>query len=31
MKLVAWVGNDVGFIPWTPYVEGDEIKIEQGD
>ena len=30
-KLVAWVGNGVGFIPWTPYVEGDEIKREQGD
>ena len=37
-KLVAWVDNGVGFIPWTPYVEGDEIKMkgdeikrEQGD
>ena len=27
-KLVAWVGNGVGFIPWTPYVEGDEIKMK---
>ena len=27
-KLIAWVGNGVGFIPWTPYVEGDEIKMK---
>ena len=27
-KLVAWVGNGVGFIPWTPYAEGDEIKMK---
>jgi hypothetical protein len=30
-KLVAWVGNGMGFIPCTPYVEGDEINIKQGD
>jgi len=29
-KLIAWVGNGVGFIPWTPYVEGDEIKSSKG-
>jgi hypothetical protein len=27
-KLVAWVGNGVGFISWTPYVEGDKIKMK---
>jgi len=27
-KLIAWVGNGMGFIPWTPYVEGDEIKMK---
>jgi hypothetical protein len=30
-KLVAWVGNGMGFIPCMPYVEGDEINIKQGD
>ena len=27
-KLVAWVDNGVGFLPCTPYGEGDEIKRE---
>jgi hypothetical protein len=27
-KLVAWVGNGMGFIPWMPYVEGDDIKMK---
>jgi hypothetical protein len=29
-QFVAWVGNGIGFIPWTPYVEGDEIKSSRG-
>jgi hypothetical protein len=27
-KLIAWVDNGVGLIPWAPNCEGDEIKMK---